>query len=544
MKQTAGFCLILTAILSLGCSQNPVDAPFSGHGPRVIVSGPRTLDDQCAEDFNISSIHFEIVSASTGQQIAAGDVPFTSDGDPVEISVPTDHPIILTVEGFAGTTPLLRGEFRGTLTESQVAPITLDMVPHPDWPGSSLTLVEQARNSGSPDYEIGLHVHVPASFNSFIWAVLCWDDDAIFIPTGFGDLPAATGWTVIPVVDAAIHDYFCNFDSLSTVAVIAVPSGAITTGFDGVVGSLNVQPRTSSAGALTIIDGGFGTIELLNTCVLPYINSGNPQALEDSIERVYGGYDSLLFELALIPNQPCLFDWNDSPEISGSAAVRGVVRDASTGLPIADASVAIGGFASTTNESGEYQFYPVSFDSYDAHVSREGFVPFDLEIVVDESEEVVAPILMSSIQSNVRFRIVLSWGPYPRDLDSYLLIPGFDCSVYYATVDHCQLGEPPYALIEHDEKSGYGPETTVIGNLFEFPCTYRVQRFQTGEGSLDISGATVRVFDQTQLRATFTVPQTPDILSWDVFEIDASGAIIPINSVSGELLQAGTACCQ
>ena len=134
--------------------------------------------------------------------------------------------------------------------------------------------------------------------------------------------------------------------------------------------------------------------------------------------------------------------------------------------------------------------------------------------------------------STDELKIVLTWGETPLDLDSHLytpLIDGLSYHIYY--LDKGTLSEVPYACLDIDDMSSYGPETIWIETFYPGTYIYKVYNF-SGTESLTTSSASVSVIDRDGVIATFDVPTTGTGLWWTVFEIDgATMAITPINTI-------------
>lgn len=131
-------------------------------------------------------------------------------------------------------------------------------------------------------------------------------------------------------------------------------------------------------------------------------------------------------------------------------------------------------------------------------------------------------------------RIVLTWGEWPRDLDSHLFTP-YDNSFGDNTY-HIWYGNRYDVVgnnLDVDDTDGYGPETMTIPMLKNGLYKYYVADFTNCSGgsptSYDMSnsGAMVSVYTSNGLNSTFMVPTNASGVIWEVFEI-RNGAIVPI----------------
>jgi M6 family metalloprotease-like protein len=125
-------------------------------------------------------------------------------------------------------------------------------------------------------------------------------------------------------------------------------------------------------------------------------------------------------------------------------------------------------------------------------------------------------------------RIGLSWGAEPADLDSHLTGPdgyGDRFHVYFWNLSS------ESASLDHDDTTSYGPETTTVfsqqAGVYRFSVHDYTDRWETYSTALATSGATVTVYRNEGIVATFRVPQSPGTL-WTVFEMDGQ-TITPVN---------------
>ena len=133
-------------------------------------------------------------------------------------------------------------------------------------------------------------------------------------------------------------------------------------------------------------------------------------------------------------------------------------------------------------------------------------------------------------------QVILSWGANPSDLDNHLTgrkADGQTLHIYYA--DAGSFTSEPYALLDTDDMSGYGPEIISIGKFA--PGTYRQSvRHYGGEGSLATSGAEVTVVIQGVGIFRFTPPagQLEGTDIWRIFDlvVDSSGRVTAVNPIN------------
>lgn len=122
------------------------------------------------------------------------------------------------------------------------------------------------------------------------------------------------------------------------------------------------------------------------------------------------------------------------------------------------------------------------------------------------------------------WRIVLSWGANPEDLDSHLWTPDGEHIWYGNTV-----GEN--ADLDVDDTDGYGPETITIRKLVEGTYVYAVKHF-SGEGTLQ--GAQVEIFNPmgSVRRFTNSPCSAGEGSWWVVFKLRVRGTSVEVETVN------------
>jgi len=171
-------------------------------------------------------------------------------------------------------------------------------------------------------------------------------------------------------------------------------------------------------------------------------------------------------------------------------------------------------------------------------VTSAGFFEVTLEnVTVQDGTNPIPPITVTSAPPAGSFRIVLTWGETPSDLDSHLTGPdgsGGRFHVYYASRQPV-----PFANLDRDDVSSFGPETITVEP--RHPGTYRysvhnfTQRNNPAEaaGGIHSSPTRVEVYSSQGLVRAFTAPAPPANIqanTWRVFEMAQNGTITPINT--------------
>lgn len=212
--------------------------------------------------------------------------------------------------------------------------------------------------------------------------------------------------------------------------------------------------------------------------------------------------------------------------------ISGTVRSATTDEPVVGATVTLSsGASATTGTAGEYTFTDLPGGSYVLTAAADGYVPgAPTTVDVVPAQDTAATLLLSPELAAGSLRIVLSWDDDPADLDSHLWTPESQpYHVFYGP--RGSLEACPFAALDIDDVSGFGPETITISQAIPGTYRYAVHRFSGGE-TLSQSNAVVQVFDSTGLVAEMAVPLngTFEHIWWHVFDLDATnGTIVPAN---------------
>ena len=119
----------------------------------------------------------------------------------------------------------------------------------------------------------------------------------------------------------------------------------------------------------------------------------------------------------------------------------------------------------------------------------------------------------------------LTWGELPRDLDSYLLTPS-GARVYYGS--RGSLTSAPFANLDVDDTSSFGPEVVTVSRLMIGTYKYAVNNFTSqSSGFIGASGARVELTIPGRSLELFTPPTTGESSStnwWHLFEMDVDAA--------------------
>lgn len=238
-----------------------------------------------------------------------------------------------------------------------------------------------------------------------------------------------------------------------------------------------------------------------------------------------------------------------SPTLEGPASVSGTVVNALTGgeIPGATVEFVVQADAGTdptaapievrteTDDTGGFAFDRAPSGTYVCIVTAADLPPFIIRDVVFQptgttelGQSVITPLPAAG-----QYRIVLTWGEAPRDLDSHLTGPTADGDgrfhVFYADGSYLDTN------LDVDDTSSFGPETVTVVPPADGLYRYSVHNYsdQDADGALGIasSGARVQVFDTSGLIRSYTPPAASSGAgnTWRVFEMSVANGSVSFN---------------
>ena len=226
----------------------------------------------------------------------------------------------------------------------------------------------------------------------------------------------------------------------------------------------------------------------------------------------------------------------------GNAHLSGTVVDATTGLPVAGAKAcfvyrgSVTHICDNTSNDGEFQLQRLPEGSHAVEVSKAGYVSARQDVDLSNGTTATVQVTLSPGLNAGEYRVVLTWGQNPSDLDSHLWVPqgGGYYEVYFSDEGNC--GAAPYACLDVDDVTSFGPETVTIAQMQSGTYSYAVHWYD-GSGNWAASGGTVKVYDASGLVATYTAPANSSepgatgAVWWYVFDLSGT-TLTPKNTLS------------
>jgi len=207
----------------------------------------------------------------------------------------------------------------------------------------------------------------------------------------------------------------------------------------------------------------------------------------------------------------------------GNAAIEGIVHDAISGAGVDGAHLQAGDAETNTDTSGYFLLSGVEAGDVSLEISADGYVTGNFDLELAEAETLWQDFTILPLSTTDEYRIVLTWGLNPDDLDSHLWIPdgsGY-WHVYYGWDGY--LDQPPYAQLDTDDTSSYGPETITIRkheiegalsmDYYQGEYIYAIHHY-SGESDIPNSGAQVRVYSGNTLIQTINAPSGTAYDDW------------------------------
>lgn len=211
--------------------------------------------------------------------------------------------------------------------------------------------------------------------------------------------------------------------------------------------------------------------------------------------------------------------------------VKGYINNSVTGDGVADVRLDIrknwnnpsaGSIVSTvyTNSYGKYTA-DLPLGNYTITASKEGFITNSFNIVVLKNVSREQNGTISPVGYGDNYRIVLSWGENPRDLDSHVVGTLSDGSIFhtYFSRKNAMDGDRQVCNLDVDDTTSYGPETITLTVNNTTPYYYYIYKY-AGYGDLSTSSAKVELFQGGTHIATYHVPTNQGNGDyWNVFAI-------------------------
>ena len=248
------------------------------------------------------------------------------------------------------------------------------------------------------------------------------------------------------------------------------------------------------------------------------------------------GYTTQTADVTITSSRPTIQNFSLATGSSGFGTVSGHVTASQSGESLEGVAVSVGGteITTVTDSNGDYTLSDVPAGLQEITAEIEGYYSLTNDVVLTADGLATSNFSLSPVISSGtgKMRMVLTWGEAPSDLDSHLMTPEIDGDTY-----HVYFGSrgdslsAPYARLDVDDTSGFGPETITIYDMMDGTYQYYIYNWS---GTPDIAGcgAQVQMYDETGLIQTLTVPATGEGRYWYICDINGTtGGVSVVNEI-------------
>lgn len=232
---------------------------------------------------------------------------------------------------------------------------------------------------------------------------------------------------------------------------------------------------------------------------------------------------------------------------AGNGTITGTVVSATTALPLDSVLISVrSGFnalsgdviATTSTDANGYYSIDLPSGYYTFELSCANYTPGQINVAVEGNTSKSANGSLSPIMSSDTYRIVLTWGTSPRDLDSHLVgtaSDGKSFHIYYADRIALKYDGTEIGNLDVDDTDGEGPETITFKAETTGTYTYYVYRYSSS-GSMPASRANVKVYNGDNLIGDYDIDPSASssYRYWTIFRIE-NGIFRTVNSVGSSV---------
>lgn len=299
-------------------------------------------------------------------------------------------------------------------------------------------------------------------------------------------------------------------------------------------------PEVSNAFSSALGRRKFGQLVTYD-CAPGYTVDGTPQSVTDfsiqcQADGTYTPLTSVACVLVAYRVQGRINDATNMHKISG-ATIK-LIKDGETLATV------------TSNSRGLYDTPAVPVGNVIIGVSRDGFITAHQSLLVEGeiSAGGFADVSISPLLPADGWRAVLTWGEKPRDLDSHVYFLGSSCRMYYGRKNvRCSSFNYVQAILDVDDVSSYGPETTTFLNLRKChgrrSCrlVFKVHNYSQRPG-WEVSEAVVKVYNGDHEYATYKIG-VDGVTSGAAGSSNQYWSVFALDGLTGEVHKCTTADC-
>jgi len=264
------------------------------------------------------------------------------------------------------------------------------------------------------------------------------------------------------------------------------------------------------------------------------------------------GYDTHTATLRVREEDPERFD--HFATLTGPVAVNGRIVNSQTGTGLEGALIRFyrqlgeGNYDGndfqmevTTDVNGNFHLDDTPSGFFTVLVQKEGFVQALLrDVELTSGVLALDPVALVPPPPAGTFRVVLTWGEGPADLDAHLTGPDGAGGRYHVFWANPSV---PGATLDLDDTSSFGPETITFDVTTDGLYRFSVHNWtnQGGGGAWDMwaTSAYVELYGSTGRIGGWNASQMPEPHmdeggnTWRVFELTVNGGAIAVNAGAG-----------
>lgn len=300
-------------------------------------------------------------------------------------------------------------------------------------------------------------------------------------------------------------------------------------------GALNVRLSDSAGAPLNLRTGQTATIRIPlasrdtnppTSIPLFYFDTASGRWVQEGTATLAGSGSSRYYQGTVAH----FTTWN-ADQVSNTVRITGCLVDAA-GIRVANALVATDGIdysgtsSATTDATGNFVIAIRANSSATMVALSNGLLSNTLRVgPYGVDTDISGNGCLALGQTGAGVTMKLTWGALPSDLDSHLYTPN-GSHVYYGNKG--SLLSVPFANLDVDDTSSYGPEVITITKLMVGTYKYAVHNYSGyGAGPLAASGARVELSIPGRAVELYAAPaagETSSTTAWQLFEMDVDAS--------------------
>jgi hypothetical protein len=184
-------------------------------------------------------------------------------------------------------------------------------------------------------------------------------------------------------------------------------------------------------------------------------------------------------------------------------------------------------FLATSNASGQINVTGIPYGAVRCITNTE-FGPVTIDVPVAATGTTTAPPITAVPLPNVgEYRVILTWGTSPSDLDSHVTGPDGSGGRFHVYYGSSSFGN---TMLDLDDTSGSGPETITVHaataaaqGMYRYSVHNYSDQSTAGAQGIATSPTRVQVYGPQGLLRTYVAPAAASGNTWRVFDLTVQG---------------------